>query len=160
MTLPVLELIHLKALIVAGLAAWLSLAVTNNILDFGTNRFLLSKTTTMQELKDDANLGRGLIGRAVEGLGYPGIILRIVIVLQIAISLLLWRGAVHLAMTTDYRFAIGAANLGLAAFLLLWFWFLIGGLYYAYWMKMLPVQQVHFTLVIITLGAMILVNMP
>lgn len=119
MTLPILDLWQMKALVVAGLAGWLSLAVLNNMVDFGTNRFLLSNVTSMRELKADPTLGRGLIGRAVEGDGYPALILRVVIVVQIVIALLLWRAAWHFAVGADARLAIGAANLGFAGFLAL-----------------------------------------
>lgn len=155
----VIDLTTLKALVVGALAAWLSVAVLNNIVDFATNRYLLAKMTSMQELKDDPDLGRGLIGRAVERGAYATAILRIVIVAQTAVALLLWRGAGHLAITPDRALSVGAANLGLGAFLTLWFCFLVGGLYYGYWIKMPQVQQVHLVLVVISLGAMILVNM-
>ncbi len=159
MSIPLIELAQLKPLVVSGLAAWLSFAVMNNILDFGTNRFLLAKMLSMQELKEDADLGRGLTGRAVEGMAYPSAVLRIVIVAQLCVSLLLWRGAWHLAFTPDHAFAVGAANLGLGGFICLWFLFLIGGMYHGYWIKMPQVQQVHLALVIISIGSMILVNM-
>jgi hypothetical protein len=160
MSLPVLELWHLQALVMAGLAAWLSLAVINNILDFGTNKHLLANVTTMRELKADPILGKGLVGRARDGEGYPAMILRVVIPVQIAVSLLLWRGAWHLVVSEDRGFSVGAANLGLAGFMALWFWFLIGGLFYGYWMKMPQVQQVHLALVLISISAAILVNLP
>jgi predicted small integral membrane protein len=160
MTVPIFELWQLKTLVVAGLAAWLSLAVFNNIVDFGTNLFLLSNVTSMRELKADPNLGKGIIGRAVADDRYPALLLRIIITLQIGTALLLWRGAWHLAFAVDPAFAKGAANLGLAAFAALWFWFLIDGLYYGYWMKLPQVQQVHLALVIISIGSIILVNMP
>jgi predicted small integral membrane protein len=160
MTLPIFELWQLKTLVVAGLAAWLSLAVFNNIVDFGTNRFLLSNVTSMRELKADPNLGKGIIGRAVDDNRYPALLLRFIIVVQIAIAFLLWRGAWHLAFASDAAFAVGAANFGLAAFAALWFWFLIGGLYHGYWIKLPQVHQVHLALVIISIGSIVLVNTP
>lgn len=160
MTLPILELWQLKALTVAGLACWLGLAMFNNIVDFGTNRFLLSNVLAMRELKADPNLGKGIVSRAIDNPAYPRLILRIVIVAQVVISLLLWRGAWHLTFSSDRAFAAGAANLGLGAFMSLWFWFLIGGLYHGYWMKTPQVQQVHLALVVISIGSIILVNMP
>lgn len=159
MTLPGLDILYLKALLVASLAAWLMLAVINNILDFGTNRFLLGNVTSMRELIQDTNLGRGLIARAVQSPIYPTFILHLVIVAQVAIVVLLWRGAYYLTFAADTEFAVGAANLGLAALLGMGFFFLTGGLFYGYWIKMPQVQQVHLALVTITLGAIVLVNM-
>lgn len=154
-----MELALLKVLVVGALALWMTLAVYNNIVDPGTNRSLLGKVTSMQELKDDPVLGTGLIGRAVEGTAYPRAILNIVIVVQLIVVALLWRGAWLLAFGTDPAAAAAAANLSLGAFIALWFWFLTGGLFYGYWMKMPQVQQVHLTLVMIGILAMLLVNL-
>ncbi len=125
----ILELSILTAAVVAGLAAWLSLALANNVLDFSTNRHLLSNVMTMAELKADGQLGHGRLRRAVGGVTYPALILKVVIAAQGLIASLLWRGAWHLALSGDRHFAVGAANLGLAGFMDLWLWFLTGGLF-------------------------------
>jgi hypothetical protein len=56
--------------------------------------------------------------------------------------------------------AIARANGALGAFLGLWLFFLCGGLWFGYWMKMGPVQQVHLTLMVIALLAVLVVNAP
>ncbi len=155
-----LTLAQLQTIVVAGLALWMTLAVYNNIVDSGTNRALLGKVTSMQELKEDPVLGKGLIGRAVDNPAYPRAILNVVIVVQLVVVALLWRATWLLAFNAPSPAALGAANLALGAFIALWFWFLIGGLFYGYWMEMPQVQQVHLTLVIVAILAMLLVNLP
>lgn len=49
-----------KACVLLGLAVWLSMAVFNNIMDFGTNRYLLQTMITMHDIKADMILGKGL----------------------------------------------------------------------------------------------------
>jgi predicted small integral membrane protein len=154
-----LELAHLKALYLGLYGLWLAVAVFNNIVDFGTNRHLLSNVLAMRELKADPVLGKGLIGRAIDGDHAPALILRLVIAVQIIIVLLMGRGVWHLAFS-DRAMGIGAANLSFAALLGLWFWFLIGGLWHGYWMKMPQVQQVHLAMVLLTLGGVVLINLP
>lgn len=155
-----LELVHLNILLIAGLSLWLTLAIINNILDFATNRHLLSEVTSMRELKHDNLLGKGLVARAIGSETYPAWLLRVVIATQIIAACLLWRGLAYLLGAETLTAAVPAVNLGLAAFLAIWLWFLIGGLYHGYWIKMPQVQQVHLALVIISIGAMILVNLP
>jgi predicted small integral membrane protein len=159
MTLPVLDLVHLKVLYLGLYGLWLAVAAFNNIMDFSTNRHLLSNVLSMRELKDDPVLGKGLVGRAIEGDVVPGLVLRVVIAVQIIIVLLMARGVWHLALS-DRATGIGAANLSFAALFGLWFWFLIGGLWHGYWMKMPQVQQVHLAMIMLTLGGVILINMP
>jgi predicted small integral membrane protein len=158
MSLPLLDLAHLKALYLGLYALWLAVAVANNILDFGTNRHLLGNVTSMRELKADPVLGKGIVRRAIDDPRYAGLILRVVIVVQIIIVALMLRGVWHLAVS-DRATGTGAANLSLAALFCLWFWFLIGGLYHGYWIKMPQVQQVHFAMVLLTLGGALLINM-
>jgi predicted small integral membrane protein len=159
MTIPLLDLVHLKALYLGMYCLWLVVAVFNNIMDFGTNRHLLGNVLSMRELKTDPILGKGLSGRAIDGEAVPTLILRVVIVIQIIIVLLMARGVWHLALS-DRTTGIGAANLSFAGLFGLWFWFLIGGLWHGYWMKMPQVQQVHFAMVLLTLGGAILINLP
>jgi predicted small integral membrane protein len=152
-----LDLDHLKALYLGLYGLWLALAVANNIVDFGTNRTLLDAMLSMRELKADPALGKGLIHRAVTSDRAAGRMLVAVIAAQIVIVALMARGVWHLLLS-DRETGIGAANASLAGLFLLWFGFLIGGLYRGYWIKMPQVQQVHLTMLLLTLGGALLVN--
>jgi predicted small integral membrane protein len=154
-----------QTLILTWAAAWLTLVVTNNINDFGTNRSLIAAMFSMDELAADAVLGNGIEWRAMpEGLAVPALIG--VIAYQLLSITLLWRGAVFAIKTLLRRDpvlparALRAANLGLTAFAGLFVVFLCGGMWFGYWMKMGPVQMVHLTGLIIALLAAIVVNLP
>lgn len=153
-----------KTIVLAGLASWISLIAFNNITDPGTNISLLGQMFTMEAIKSDAVMGNGLEWRALSQ-HLAGPMLVTVIILQVAIAALLWRAAAlfarHLLQTEEETIpvrAIQAANLGLAAFMSLWFFFLCGGLWFGYWMKLGPVQGVHFTLLMVTVLALLLIN--
>ncbi|MEQ8966651.1 MAG: DUF2165 family protein [Azospirillaceae bacterium] len=153
----------MKTVMLAGLALWLSVAVFNNITDFATNDHLLGIMLSMQLVKGDEALGNGLEWRAWSEQAATGVLCAVIVV-QVAVSALLWRGAalfLRAARIGDAAAelrAIRAANQGVAAFMGLWFWFMIGGLWFGYWMKQGPVQMVHMTLLILAFLSAIAVN--
>lgn len=154
-----LTLLQLKTLVTAGLATWLSMAVGNNIIDPGTNIHLLTQMMSMAELKQDGVLGQRLLWRRVEAAWTVRLVLLLVIFAQVAVALLLWRATFLLGWTPDAKAAVSAANLGVGSFAGLWFVFLTGGMWFGYWMKMVPVQQVHMALLAIAVATLILINL-
>lgn len=152
-----------KTILLTGLAFWITLIAFNNATDPGTNTGLIGQMISMEAIKADPAVGNGLEWRAwPQWLATP--ILVLVIALQAVIALLLWRAAL---MFTRHLFgareeepvrAIKAANVALSAFMSLWFFFLVGGLWFGYWMKLGPVQGVHFTLLIVTVLSLLFVN--
>lgn len=156
---------HLLAclVVVAGLAGWLSLAVVNNIRDGGTNVALLGRMMSMTELKTDKELGLGLRSRAIgDRSAFPRAALTAVIIVQLGIALALWAGALLLALALaggNAAWAIDVASTAVTAFAGLWFAFLIGGLWFGYWIKMPQVQQVHLSLLTISIAALVLLHL-
>ncbi|MFT5519806.1 MAG: putative small integral membrane protein [Enterobacterales bacterium] len=150
--------------VICGYGLWFSLAVLNNIADFQTNRFLIARMISMQEILDDSNLGNGIQWRALKGQHWSPIILTGVIFYQLLAASKLAIAGVALislvitggATTTELLFDI---NIALLMMLALWFGFLTGGLWFGYWIKMPQVQIVHIMLVLVTLICLILVNM-
>lgn len=146
----------------AALAAWLTLAVFNNIRDPGTNIHLIGVMIRMDLIKEDAKLGNGLEHRAINDPALARLLLHIVIVAQIVISIALW-----IAVLVTFAALWGSATpatakaIGTLAILLfgaLWVFFLCGGLWFGYWMKMPQVQQVHLSLFGITMLMLILIG--
>lgn len=147
-----------------GWALWLSIAVFNNIIDFDTNIFHLKNMLTMKLLQEDGILGQGLLWKSIsqDGATY---MLCCVIFAQILVCVLLWRAAfnyllLRLGLRDNIIVAKKAANLSLTAFLVLWMFFLCGGLWFGYWIKQGAIQSVHMTLVIISIGIFITLNLP
>jgi predicted small integral membrane protein len=161
---PEVALALARTVLLGGLAAWLTLAAANNIRDSGTNIHLLGTMMRMSLIEEDPAVGRGLLGRAVRSEGAPRFLLAAVIVVQVIVCVLLWWGTLLLGQVAaaggDRDQARAVATLALTAFAALWFVFLIGGLWFGYWIKTPQVQQVHFTLLIVAILALLLVNLP
>lgn len=152
-----------RAVLLFAFAAWLTIAVVNNIRDRGTNVFLLGVMFRMALLKEDANMGNGLKHRAIDDVRFHGRMLSFIVACQIVIAAALaFAGAATAAAWLGRPFAdpAASANLALAMFVSLWLFFMSGGLWFGYWMKQPQVQQVHMTLVLMAIGMFILVNLP
>jgi Predicted small integral membrane protein (DUF2165) len=139
------------------------LHVFNNIRDGGTNVALLGRMMGMTELKQDAELGIGLRDRAIgERSTLPRTALTLVIIVQVVVSMALWAGCLMLAIALaggDASRAIDMASLAVTAFAGLWSAFLIGGLWFGYWIKMPQVQQVHLSLLMISISTLVLLHL-
>lgn len=148
-----------------GLAIWMSLVVINNITDSSTNQYLIGQTLSMALVKDDSVMGNGLEWRALDP-GQANVVLNLVVAIQLIIAALLWRAAIcYLGMLGNdaeayRRRAYNSAIVALVAFCALWMGFLCGGLWFGYWMKQGAIQQVHFTLLLIGIGGLVLINFP
>lgn len=160
-------LFFVKGLLMLSLGIWLGLGVFNNLVDSGTNRYLLGEMFTMSQLKTDSYLGKGLLHRAISSQRMTRITLSIVIIMQMIVIILFWCAAYQLfaviwnhGNTMNESRAIATANIALAGYLGLWIFFLCGGLWFGYWMKMGHVQQVHMMLVIIAVASLIFINSP
>ncbi|NYH55515.1 putative small integral membrane protein [Nocardiopsis arvandica] len=156
-------LLYPQTLVLGGMAAWLSLIMFNNITDSGTNITLIGQVLTMEGIIADPDRGNGLVGRALPGsLAAPA--LYAVIAYQALSVLLLWTATVaHTRLLLgrgDGTRATFLGNIALCSLAGLALMFLVGGLWFGYWIALPPVQQVHFTLLIIAIGAMVLINMP
>ena len=146
-----------------GLSCYLSIAVTNNILDKGTNRFLLRQMLSMALLESDSIFGRGLLSRAINSEKVSEILLHVISIVQIIISAILWCGSIQLILAFFHNshhlvFAINCCTIALSCFMSLWFFFWCGGLWFGYWIKTGQVQEVHMRLVIISIISILFIN--
>ncbi|EMV8752352.1 DUF2165 family protein [Escherichia coli] len=155
-----------RLVVLLGLAAWLSIAVVNNLTDPGTNRMLLGHTLSMGLMLTEEVLGAGLLWRAWPAQWAPTI-LYLVVAAQFVCTTFLWWAAVSYARAfalKDARVLLEArsrAVLALSLFVLLWMFFICGGLWFGYWLKQGAVQMVHLSLIVIGLCALNFVqNVP
>lgn len=162
-----MELFETKLLPLAGLLSatglWLGLAAYNNIRDKGTNLFLLGLMFRMDLIVDEEPLGRGLKQRAIHNEDFVRWVLRIVITAQLAIAaLFLCAGYAYLSTALGMPFpsAKAQANCAVSLFSTLWFFFMIGGLWFGYWIKQSTISQVHISLQAFSVLLLIAVNLP
>ncbi|MFT6914701.1 MAG: putative small integral membrane protein [Motiliproteus sp.] len=152
-----------EVLIVTGLALWMSIAWFNNLTDQGTNIIHLENMLSMKLLQD-TQFAQGLIWRAWPE-GWSPLVLQVILVVQAVVALSLWRAAISYIRCLSSRSTSAAtprrlANYALSLFGGLWLMFLCGGLWFGYWMRQGPIQNVHMTLVLITLATLIFINLP
>lgn len=145
-----------KAVLLVGLAAWMTVAVVNNASDPGTNHVFVGAMLEMRLLQDDPDgLGRNLLWRAVPaGLASP--LLWLIVLVQAGIAAYLWKAGLACAASVlrkDAELPDAARQTALRAltgFMALWLAFMVGGFWFGYWIKQGVIQQVHMTLLIIS----------
>ena len=161
--------IGIKAILVFAHGLWMVLIIIQNLTDRGTNRSLIVKVATMQELKEDPILGNGLQWRAVapdRADGFASLALRLVVLLQVLTAIPLVVGGVMIAGSLGsggprLDDATAVAGIGVLLLVVHWFVLLCGGLWFGYWMKMPTVQQVHMTMLgVAVLLALVLFAVP
>lgn len=146
-----------------GIGIWFTLAVFNNIFDFQTNKLLIGRVMSMCDIKEDPVLGNRLQWRSIENPSWHRSVLMGVILYQLAvvckmlitgymvIEVMLTGGSISADLQNDI-------NLALGMLLVLWFGFLIGGLWFGYWIKMQQIQTSHILLTILTLFSIVTIN--
>lgn len=142
----------MKAIYCLGWAAWLLLVSLNNMTDAGTNRVLLQRMFGMYELREDPVLGKGLLWRAFESQAVCRWVLYGVICCHLLIVAALLHAVWLFVSGAPLATSVAAGTLAFTAFCGIWFFFLCGGLWFGYWMKMPQVQQVHLSL--LTMGSL------
>lgn len=150
-----------KTIVLTGMALWMSVIVFNNIFDPGTNIYNIENTITLNLLKDDPVLGIGLKWRAWPS-QYAGILLYLVIAYQLITISLFWISSYRylsvLRNTLREEKAIKTTNITLTLFSIEWFFFLIGGSWFGYWIKQGPITGVHINMLLFTLALFIFIN--
>ena len=148
----------------SGIGVWMIMAAFNNLLDPQTNTLFLRKMMSMEDIKLDGRLGQGLLFRSLDVDSFVLPMLRAIAFMQIVIGLSLLASAVLIInvpveiidLSVDATLTIAtSANM---LFAVHWLFFLIGGLWFGYWIKMGKVQIVHFTMLILSLLLQLLIS--
>jgi len=155
-----------KAIVFGGLGSWLLLAALNNLMDANTNITLLRRMMRMDAIREDGILGQGLLVRAIRNDACIPLLLRTVALTQLLIATALMLAALAMAAVglqlgeVDSAWLTDVATLSVSAFLTLWFFFLVGGLWFGYWIKMGSVQIVHFIMLMFGFLLLLLLRIP
>ena len=142
---------------------WFTLAVFNNIADFQTNRLLIAKMMSMEEIKSDPYMGNNLQWRALDDMRWSLVVFILVISYQAFIMLQFFTVGFDLFRDLFSGASISpelivSVSMTFLMTTVLWFFFLIGGLWFGYWIKMPQLQIAHILLVILTLFCLTIVN--
>lgn len=165
MALKLDGLLVAKGFFVLSLGSWLLLAAFNNIVDQTTNVTLLNRMLRMEGLLKDHELGLGLRPRLMKSSLLANGLIKCISSVQFLVAFfLIGTGLVFLSLAMGSavmpeHLATTMATLALLCFASIWAFFLIGGLWFGYWIKMGNIQMTHFTLLILSLLSVILVNL-
>lgn len=152
-----LSLVAFKIVLLAGLACWLSLAAVNNLIAFGNGAFALGQIMRMAPLQQAPAIQTPLLARKVESGFWHRAALALVVAAEILSALLLWAAAAGFAGLAAEPAAW--ANLALTAFMATCLLMLIGGNWFAYYIRQDNVQVLHFVLIGVAAAAVAVVNL-
>jgi len=152
-----LSLIVFKCVLLAGLAAWLSVVALNNFVAFGNGAFAIGQLMRMAPLQQAPAIQTPLLARRIDNAFWHRAVLAAVFAAEALSAALLWFAAAAFAGAAAEPAAW--ANLALAAFMATCFLMLVGGSWFAYYIRQDNLQLSHFVLIGVAAAAMLAVNL-
>lgn len=158
------SLLLIKALLLSGLALWLAIVVINNVVAFRNGVFSIGLLMRMQLFDQEPAIRTPLLSRRVNNAQWHRAVFSFVLVLEVATMLLLAAAAL-MFFGTLLGISVGPAaviwaNLAFAAFIALGLVMLVGGAWFAYYIRQDTLQITHFVLIGLGVAGTLLVNMP
>lgn len=158
------SLLLIKAILLCGLGLWLAIIVLNNIIAFRNGVFSIGLLMGMRLFDQEPPIHTPLLSRRVANALWHRAVFSFVLVVEAATMLLLLAAALMffggLADISQVATAISWANVALTAFISLSLIMLLGGAWFAYYIRQEAMQITHFVLVGLGVAATLLVNMP
>lgn len=150
----------MKFVVLTGMAGWLTLVWINVITDRNATVGSVALIMSMKLITSDKTMTTKLVNRRVEASGWHKLGAVTIIGAQAVTVVLLWRAVwlvgVGFGAFTISADALAAVHLSLAAFATLWMFMLIGGMWFIYWLKQPALQQLHITLLILSIAVSIM----
>jgi predicted small integral membrane protein len=141
-----------QSAVVALEAAWLTMAVHDNIRHPRLNEREFSRVVGMELVKQDPEVYREVSGRRIENPRLEKLLFRLLVAAEATVAALLWLAALGLLLASAGlvgREAAGALGiLAVLGFISIWASFLIGGEWFWYRIGTQPAQMIHFFLIL------------
>lgn len=158
------SLLLIKAVLLSGLALWLAIVVLNNVVAFRNGVFSIGLLMRMQLFDQEPAIRTPLLSRRVNGALWHRAVFSFVLLLEVATMLLLAAAALMffgaLLGISAGPTAVIWANLAFAAFIALSLVMLLGGAWFANYIRQDTLQITHFILIGLGVAGTLLVNMP
>jgi predicted small integral membrane protein len=158
------SLLLFKLILTIGLALWMTVVVLNNVIAFRSGVAAVGRMMSMQLFDQEPAIKTPLLARRVESSAWHRLIYTLVLVVDTVVAVLLWYAVLAFAGallgTVDAAGAIRRANLALSAFAIMSFLLLLGGAWFAYYIRQDVLQLTHFALIAVVLLSAIVVNLP
>ncbi|UWQ35432.1 DUF2165 domain-containing protein (plasmid) [Leisingera sp. M527] len=147
------------AVLIFGLAAWISLTAYNNLRSFGHGAGYVGHILKMEGLRMDGIPDSPLTSRAqhdprLHRIGISGIIL-----IQAISGAFLWIALINYGLTTPLIDPVAMASLALTVFMAMTFVLLLGGSWYAFYIYLEQSQIMHFMMIAVAIGGLILLKL-
>lgn len=156
------SLLFAKTVSIFGLAIYMTIAVINNTLDRGTNEHFLNQMFSMNMLKEDPYIAKGITSRAISNEKFSQSALNVIIIIQAIICISLWTSGIFFSFSFLFNknlvLAVNITTYSLSIFMALWFCFWCGGFWFGYWIKTPQIQEVHMKLIILSILEIIFIN--
>jgi predicted small integral membrane protein len=152
----------IRLIVIGGIAAWMTLAVFNNVVGFRGGVAAIGNLMRMQQLRQPPTRDSPLLSRAVEREAWHRAVFTLTLLLEIATAVLLWWATVMVAAATyggvDYAAALKIVNPALAGLGALLFFFMLGGTWFAYYIHQELLNVSHVAWIVLVVAAAILFN--
>ncbi|MFV3370940.1 DUF2165 family protein [Pseudomonas sp. NY15435] len=142
-----------------GFSLWLSIALINNLHAFPSSAAAVGATMAMAHLRQPPAIDFPLLARALTSPVLHRVALIVVVLLQALAALAAWTGCYELLLGAGLDAARPWLNLALSAALAFLFAMLLGGLWFAYWIRQEGLQLTHLVLVIWVLLNFLVLNL-
>ena len=142
---PAFSLIAFKFVLLAGLAAWLSLVAFNNLVAFRNGVFAIGQIMRMAPLDQAPAIQTPLQRRRVEAAHWHRAVFALVLIAEAVSAALLWAAAFGYAGASAEPAAL--ATIALTALMATSLLMLLGGSWFAYYIRQDNLQTMHFVLI-------------
>lgn len=157
------SIILFKLILMGGLGLWLAVVVLNNSIAFRNGVYSVGSMMAMQLFDQEPAIKTPLLSRRVTAVGWHRLIYGFVLLVEIVVMVLLLYAALGYAGaglgSIDLGEATLRANLALSGLLALSFIMLLGGAWFAYYIRQEGAQITHLVLIVAAIGGFIAANL-
>lgn len=146
-----------KVVLATGFALWFFVNVLNHFQDWKGAQFFVTSFMKMSALDEDPVIPTLLKKRRVEGGVLPVLVFVLITLCHAVIGLAYAVAATMFVLGSDQ--ASEVAMLASAAAAALWFLFIVGGTWFAYWLKFGDLQRTHLMMLGIAMMSMLIFNL-
>ena len=157
-----MTILLLKAAVLAGLGLWLAVALANNIIAFKNGVFAIGMLMGMKLFDEAPAIQTPLLGRRVTSTGWHRLVY-VTMVLAEAVTVALLAAAVTAMLgsaiaAVPQLTVIQMANMALLAFIGTGSMMLVGGAWFAYYIRQEGAQITHLLMIGVGIAAVQMVN--
>ena len=157
-----MTILLLKSAVLFGLGLWLAVALLNNIVAFRNGVYAIGMLMGMKLFDETPAIQTPLLGRRVTAAGWHRLIYSTVLLAEaVTVTLFAVAGAALLGSVlgaVPAATAIPFANVALLAFIALGSLMLVGGAWFAYYIRQEGTQNTHLVMIGVGITAALLVN--